>query len=155
MYLMNCGSFSVATEHQETLMRLLEEKGIAKAEGIDYIEDLKGNTLVEINDSYGDLEVGLIELVKELDSLGIVVNGKIQYYGDADGVYIIRDNVFSQYSREEYAVVEAMKTQEVISEPFAAQLRERIKAIQAVPSIPLVAYVALEEIEKLISSKTK
>ena len=67
-----------------------------------------GGEMIEICgiQSYNfDLDIKV--LIDNLKPLGYIINGMIEYYGDYDGRYDVKDNVVTEIAREDFGLYDA------------------------------------------------
>ena len=60
---------------------------------------------ISVEEEYGDIECDLKDLLEDLP--GVIINGQIDYYGDYDGRYEVKDSVLSSLNKNEVAIREA------------------------------------------------
>lgn len=60
---------------------------------------------ISVEEEYGDIECDLTDLLKNLP--GVIINGHVDYYGDYEGRYEVKDSVLSSLSKDEVAIRDA------------------------------------------------
>lgn len=130
MTLINDGTLTIEKEDTERFLELLIDQNIIEKQKDVAITEKDETVDIDLSEVYGNLTQPLENLCESCKKEGINVDGLIEYYGDYDGKYEIIDNVFHEYSNEEYAVKEALETRDMISPSLKGKLLQMIEEIE-------------------------
>ena len=152
MTLINDGTLTIEKGYMEQFLKLLMNQNIIDTPKDAEVTEESETVDIDLSGIYGDLTDSLKNLCETCKKEGINVDGLIEYYGDYDGKYEIIDNVFHEYSIEEYAVKEALETRDMISPSLKGKLLQIIEKMEkSVADSPKECIRQMQSMKKLLT----
>ena len=105
MQIINQGIIKVPSDWRSTLVNILNAEGITTENDDVYIEG--EYAIRELEEFYGDIEDELSSIVNLFSVFNVPIDVNIKYWGDYNGIYIVRDKNLVDLDEDEVAIVEA------------------------------------------------
>lgn len=105
MQIINQGTIKVPSDWRSTLVNILNAEGITTENDDVYIEG--EYAIRELEEFYGDIEDELSSIVNLFSVFNVPIDVNIKYWGDYNGIYIVRDKNLVDLDEDEVAIVEA------------------------------------------------
>lgn len=105
MQLINQGTIKVPSDWKSTLVNILNAVGITTENDDVYIEG--EYAIRELEEFHGDIEDELSSIVNSFSDFDVPIDVYIKYWGDYNGIYIVRDKNLVDLDEDEVAIVEA------------------------------------------------
>lgn len=105
MELINQGTIKVPSNWRSVLVIILNAVGITTEDNDVYIEGQYA--IRELEELYGDIEDELSSVVNSFSVFGVPVDVNIKYWGDYNGMYIVKNGVLVGLDENEVAVMES------------------------------------------------
>lgn len=105
MELINQGIIKVPSDWGSTLVIILNAVGITTENDDVYIEG--EYAIRELEELYGDIEDELSSIVNLFGVFDVPIDVNIKYWGDYNGIYVVRDKNLVDLDEDEVAIVEA------------------------------------------------
>lgn len=105
MELINQGTIKVPSNWRSVLVIILNAVGITTEDNDVYIEGQYA--IRELEELYGDIEDELSSVVNSFSVFGVPVDVNIEYWGDYNGMYIVKNGVLVGLDENEVAVMES------------------------------------------------
>ena len=104
MQIINLGYIKVSSEFESLFITILDAAGFEDAE--DNVSVYEASATASINED-GDIERKLNKVVDAFTALDISIDVSVNYYGDYNGRYIVRDGELVDLDENEVAVMES------------------------------------------------
>lgn len=105
MQIINQGIIKVPSNWKSTLVNILNAVGITTENDDVYIEG--EYAIRELEEFYGDIEDELSSIVNSFGDFDVPIDVNIKYWGDYNGIYVVRDKNLVDLDEDEVAIVEA------------------------------------------------
>lgn len=105
MELINSGTIKVPSDWRSTLVIILNAVGITTENDDVYIEG--EYAIRELEELYGDIEDELSSIVNSFGAFYVPVDVNVKYWGDYNGMYIVRNGVLVDLDENKVAVMES------------------------------------------------
>ena len=105
MHIINQGYIRVPSDWRSTLVNILNAEGITTENDDVYIEG--EYAIRELEEFHGDIEDELSSIVNLFSVFNVPIDVNIKYWGDYNGIYIVRDKNLVNLDEDEVAIVEA------------------------------------------------
>ena len=105
MQIINQGYIRVPSDWRSTLVNILNAEGITTENDDVYIEG--EYAIRELEEFHGDIEDELSSIVNLFSVFNVPIDVNIKYWGDYNGIYIVRDKNLVNLDEDEVAIVEA------------------------------------------------
>lgn len=105
MQLINQGTIKVPSDWKSTLVNILNAVGITTENDDVYIEG--EYAIRELEEFHGDIEDELSSIVNSFSDFDVPIDVYIKYWGDYNGIYIVRDKNLVDLDEDEVAIVES------------------------------------------------
>ena len=105
MELINSGTIKVPSDWRSILVIILNAVGITTENDDVYIEG--EYAIMELEELYGDIEDELSSIVNSFGAFDVLIDVNVKYWGDYNGMYIVRNGVLVSLDENEVAVMES------------------------------------------------
>ena len=105
MELINHGIIKVPSDWRSTLVIILNAVGITTENDDVYIEG--EYAIRELEELYGDIEDELSAIVNSFGVFDVPVDVNVKYWGDYNGMYIVRNGVLVDLDENEVAIMDS------------------------------------------------
>ncbi|WP_270425421.1 hypothetical protein [Blautia intestinalis] len=106
MQIINQGGIEVPSEFETLLIVISDAAGFKEYDKTNIVVD-RSKAILSLEEEYGDIEAKLSKIVDAFAALDIYIDVNVDYFGDYEGRYIVRDKKLVDLDEDEVVIMES------------------------------------------------